>query len=447
MGGLLIKNPELRCKTCFSLYSIKIKPDFPTCKISKTCKCSTTEQEIQKFLTEYKKNKNLSIACSQCKKSNPKEPKYCHECKQLFCINCAKATHNEKNNNKDHKLIVIEKYDFFCISHQNDNFCAYCKTCKMDICIKCGSEKLHNGHKILLYHKIYDEKKMREYLKKAIKSAEVKIDYNKKICQMITKELKSKELVKRIRTLNDISEDENKKILELINILYEIYDINKTKNYAIITNMIDNMNFNFDRIQFEKNTTKEKDAQSLEVYFKSDFVLKVEGKPKEQLPMTLEEQMTTDGFVNLERSDSTRKKIEGTPEGKKEENPEEKKEEEKKDEEKKDEEKKDEEKKDEEKKEEEKKEEEKENEEKKEEEKEEDDGHIKTMKERKEMIEKKFNEKGGIQSVEAVRNTNKNNDIINAPKGNPEDVMNIISNQTINKKVKKKPKKVNFQDE
>ena len=288
---------------------------------------------------------------------------------------------------------------------------------------------------------------MREYLKKAIKSAEVKIDYNKKICQMITKELKSKELIKRIRTLNDISEDENKKILELINILYEIYDINKTKNYAIITNMIDNMNFNFDRIQFEKNTTKEKDAQSLEVYFKSDFVLKVEGKPKEQLPMTLEEQMTTDGFVNLERSDSTRKKIEGTPEGKKEENPEEKKEEEKKDEEKKDEEKKDEEKKGEEKKEEEKKEEEKENEEKKEEEKEEDDGHIKTMKERKEMIEKKFNEKGGIQSVEAVRNTNKNNDIINAPKGNPEDVMNIISNQTINKKVKKKPKKVNFQDE
>ena len=63
------------------------------------------------------------------------------------------------------------------------------------------------------------------------------------------------------------------------------------------------------------------------------------------------------------------------------------------------------------------------------------------------MIEKKFNEKGGIQNAEAVRNSNKGNDIINAPKGNPEDVMNIISNQTINKKVKKKPKKINFQDE
>ena len=393
--------------------------------------------ELQKFLSEYKKNKNLSIACSQCKKSSPKDPRYCHECNKLYCINCAKSVHNEKNNNKDHKLITIEKYDFFCIIHQNDTFCAYCKSCKMDICIKCGQEKLHNGHKILLYHKIYDEKKMREYLKKAIKSSEVKMDYNKKICQMITKELKSKESVKNLRTLNDINEDENKKILELINIFYEIYDINKTKNYAIITNMIDNMNFNFERIQFEKKTTKEKDADSLAVYFKSDFVLKTEGKPKEQLPSTLAEQMNNDS-INIDKKDNDENKNGENPEEKKEGNAEEKKEEEKKEEEKKEEEK-EEEKKDEEKKEEEKEEEKKE---------EVDDGHVKTMKEKKELIEKKFNEKGGIQSAETVAAAStKNNDIINEPKGNPEDVVKIISNQTINKKNKKKPKKINFQSE
>ena len=38
------------------------------------------------------------------------------------------------------------------------------------------------------------------------------------------------------------------------------------------------------------------------------------------------------------------------------------------------------------------------------------------------------------------------NDIINAPKGSPDDVINIINSQTINNKVKKKkPKKINFQ--
>ena len=39
---------------------------------------------------------------------------------------------------------------------------------------------------------------------------------------------------------------------------------------------------------------------------------------------------------------------------------------------------------------------------------------------------------------------NKNNDIIHEPKGNPEDVVNIIQNQKIIKKAKKKPKKINF---
>ena len=423
MGGLLIKNQELRCKDCFDLYFIRIKPDFPKCKISKTCRCSTTEMEIQKFLPEYKKNKNLSIACSQCKKGNPKDPKYCHECKKLYCLNCSKSIHNEKNNNKDHKLIGIEKYDFFCIHHQNNNYCGYCKTCKLDLCIKCGSENLHKDHKILLYHKIYDEKKMREYYKKAIKSAEVKMNYNKKIAQMITKELKSKEMAKNLRTLNDISEEENKKILELINIFYELYDISKNKKLSIITNIIDNLNFNFDRIQFEKNTTKEKDAELLANYFKTDFILKVEGKKKEeQAPATLEEQFFNDKFNDFEKQEKN-----GENE-KKEENPEDKKGEEKKEEEKKEEEKKEEEKKEEE----------------KEEEKEEDDVQVKTIKEKKKIIEKKINEKGGFQQGEAI-SSSKNNDIINEPKGNPENVVNIISNQTINKKNKKKPRKVNFQ--
>lgn len=404
MGGLLIKNKELRCKDCFCLYIIKIKPDFPTCKIIKTCNCSKTEMEIPQFLSEYKKNKNLSISCSQCKKNNPKDPKYCHECKKLFCGNCSKSFHNEKDNNKDHKLIVIEKYDFFCICHQNDNFCSYCKSCKLDICSKCEKEKIHEGHKILNYKKIYDEKKMREYLKKAIQSSENKIEYNRVICQMITKELKNKEIAKNLRNLKEINETENKKMIELINILYEIYDISKHKNYPIISNMINNMEFNFERIKFEKNTTKEKDAQSLIGYFKTDFVLQSDLKDKNQIPSTLEEQFFNDSFNQF---DNRKEKKEEGVEANKEENEEEK---------------------------------EKNPEEKKEEE--EDDGHVKTLKEKKQIIEKKIGEKGGFQQGEANPNTTKNNDIVKPPTS---DVVNVINSQTIVKKAKKKPKKINFQ--
>ena len=408
MGGLLIKNKELRCKDCFSLYSIKIKPQYPSCKISKKCKCSTTEIEISKFLSEYKKNKNLSISCSNCKKTNPSNAKYCHECNKLYCGNCVKSLHNEKNNNKDHKLIVIDKYDFFCIFHQNENFVGYCQTCKINLCIKCGEEKLHKDHNLLLYHKMYDEKKMRDYLKKAIKSAENKIDYNKKIGVLIVKELKNKELAKSLKTLNESNEDENKKMLELINIFYELYDICKPKNYALITNMIDNIDFNFEKIKFEKNTTKENDAKKLINYLKTSYVFKTKEKPKEEVPTTLEEQFFNDNFNKFDGNEEKKgDEKEGTPEAKKEE---EKKEEEK-------------------------------------EEGEEDDGHVKTLKEKKQIIEKKINEKGGFQQGDSNPITTKNSDIINAPKGNPEEVVKIISSQTINKNAKKKkPKKINFQE-
>ena len=63
------------------------------------------------------------------------------------------------------------------------------------------------------------------------------------------------------------------------------------------------------------------------------------------------------------------------------------------------------------------------------------------------VIEKKFSEQGGFQKAEAFATNTKNNDIINAPKGSPDEVIKIISGQTINKKAKKKPKKITFQNQ
>ena len=398
MGGLLIKNNELRCKDCFHLYSFKILPDYPCGKISKTCKCSTSEVEISKFLTDYKKNKNLTIFCSNCKKTNPKEPKYCHNCQKLYCANCIKAVHNEQNNNLDHKSIGIEKYDLFCIQHQNDNFVGYCKTCNIDICAKCIKEQLHNEHKTVIYNKLYDEKKMKDFLKKAMKSAEIKIDYNNKITIMMCKEIKQNELVKQIKVASETNINENKKILEFINILHEIYDSSKTKNYLIIMNAIDNMAFNLERIKFEKNSTKEKDIELLVNYLKTDFVLKTKPKSKEEIPSTLAEQ-----FINNQVEVHT--DINKEEAKKEEENKEEHKEEDAKGN--------------------------------------DDDILPKTLKDKKDVIEKRMSALGGFKKAESA-SSNKN-DIIKDSTGSPNDVVNLISNQTIIKKNKKKPKKINFQ--
>lgn len=356
MGGLLTNNNQLRCKDCFHLYSFKILPEYPSSKVSKTCKCSTKEIEISKFLTEYKKKVNVSITCSSCNKVNPKDTKYCHNCVKLFCPNCIKVIHNEKNNNLVHKIIGIEKFDFFCIQHQNDNFVGYCKTCNIDICAKCIKEELHNEHKTVIYNKLYDEKKMKEFYKKAIKSAEIKIDYNNKIAIMICKEIKKSEDIKQIKTLSEINNSENKKILEFIQILHEIYDSSKVKNYLIIMNTIDNMAFNFERIKFEKESTKEKDIALLVNYLKTDFVLKGNEKSKGEVPSTLQEQLNNNQINVPTGNDGKRKSV--------------------------------------------------------------------SQKRNSAFIQ---------------------NDIINDTTKNPNDVVNIINNQTIMRKNKKKPKKMNFQ--
>ena len=195
--------------------------------------------------------------------------------------------------------------------------------------------------------------------------------------------------------------------------------------------MIDNMDFNLEKIKFEKNSTKENDVLALVDYFQTDFILKVKVKKEEN--------------KNNEAQNVKEKEKDNENEKDNKESNEINKEEEKISEEKREEEKIPEEKKEEENKEEEKKEEEKKEEEKKEEEKEEDDGHVKTMKEIKELLNNKISSQGGFRSsTQTSVQSNQNKDIINEPKGNPENVINIIQNQTINKKAKKKPRKIKF---
>ena len=457
MGGLSIDNLELRCVNCFHIFSMKIKPEFPIPKLTKSCNCESTEIDISTFLTEYKKNKKYTISCSNCNKQNPKESIFCNSCKKLICLNCLKSTHSEDEEMKNHRCIYIDKIDFFCINHFNEQFCAYCKTCKINLCSKCIQENTHEKHKLFIFNKNYDEKKMKEFLKKGIKAAEGKIEYNKVICNMICKKI-NKPDVKNMKTLNETNEIANKNILETINIFCEMYEDSKNKNYALISNLIDNIDFNLEKIKFEKNTTKDKDMEDLVNYFKTDFILKVKGKKDlnkntdKDIDDKDKEKENNTNETNSENNQNEEKDKDNN-EIKDEENKEnvEKNEEKKSEEEHKDEENKnnDEEKKDEkieeEKKEEENKEDEKKEEEKKEEEKKtNDDGHPKSLKEITALLSNKINSQGGFRSSSNMPTSNKNNDIIHEPKGNPENVVNIIQNQKIIKKTKKKPKKINF---
>ena len=277
MGGLVI-NPEIRCLACFHIYSIQISPNFPKCLLLETCKCGTKSVDLSVFLPEYRKNKKLIIYCFKCDKKNIKDASYCVECKKLYCSKCLKNEHLIQNPNNIHRYIPIDKYDFFCINHQTENFCAYCKTCKEDICNMCVQNKLHDGHNVLFYNKMYNEKKMEEFYKKGVKLSQSKIEHNRSVSNTIFKKFKKNE-VKDKRNLIDLNEFHNKFILEAIGIFHEMYGTCKNKNYALISNLLDNLNFNFEKIKFEKGTTKEKDLYDLLNYLRNDYIIKI--KPKE----------------------------------------------------------------------------------------------------------------------------------------------------------------------
>ena len=299
MGGLVV-NPEIRCLSCFHIYLIEISPKFPKCSLLETCKCGTKSVDLSVFLPEYKKNKKLMIYCFKCDKKNIKDASFCVQCKKLFCPKCLKSEHLIVNPNNIHKYIPIDKFDFFCLNHQTENFCAYCKTCKEDICKMCVQNKLHNGHTVLFYNRMYNEKKLEDFYKKGLKLAQSKIEYNKSLTNMILKKFKKNE-VKDKKNIIGLNEFHNKFILEAIDIFHEMYANSKNKNYALISNLLDNIDFNFEKIKFEKGTSKEKDLEDLLKYLKKDYVIKI--KQKKYKPI-----IATEGTENEEKKESNETK-------------------------------------------------------------------------------------------------------------------------------------------
>ena len=59
--------------------------------------------------------------------------------------------------------------------------------------------------------------------------------------------------------------------MEFFDFLYDIYDKTKHKNYSIIFNVVNNTDFNVDRLKFDKKKQEEEDAVALIEYLKTDF--------------------------------------------------------------------------------------------------------------------------------------------------------------------------------
>ena len=361
MGGLEVSNKFLRCEKCLEIKRFTIMPQYPESKIKMNCRCSEKEVNLYEYLKELRKKEVFKIKCAKCQTEDPKEPKYCYQCQKIYCAKCcdfhsqlSNLVADAKPENKDdintligHKVIGIDKVDFHCILHQNEQFIGFCKKCLLNYCAKCEQENLHKDHEVYLFAPLLIDKKKKELIKEGKKNSQNKIDYNHSASKRIRKKIKNAENKKLIETLSKENEKINLRMLEFFDVLYEMYEKTKHKNYSIIYNVVNNINFNGDKLKFDKNKHEEEDAVVLIEYLKTDFVMhsdqsliKVNQKKDEK-----KDHEGENGFKDIPNTPHDGQFLD--EKYKDEEDEEEKKEEEKKEEEKREEEKKEEEKKEE----------------------------------------------------------------------------------------------------
>ena len=243
MGSLTIKNKILRCEKCFMLKAITIEPNYPQTTILSECICGFNRQSLLSFTTELQKEELFKVKCSFCGKE-PKHPTYCTGCRRTYCTTCKKAHDIKQQTKTPHKEIDSYKYDFYCSTHQEELVTAYCKTCSLNICQSCITNKLHKAHRFLKYTKIILSPKDEEDLKNKFKINGDKIDANISKCNEILSLQNSEEKKKELREVCNTTVRDNRSILSLIKYFYRQYTEAKHKNYTIIFNVTENIKFN-----------------------------------------------------------------------------------------------------------------------------------------------------------------------------------------------------------
>ena len=267
MGNYNLKSGVFRCENCFSIYKIKIIPCLPESDVILQCKCISTQKTVKNFLLELNKGTKYKIECFQCKKLEDKNALYCNDCNHIYCIKCIK-------NHQKHKYIILNKKDFYCVFHQKENFCAFCKDCDINLCQKCLEGKKHLNHDKIYFSKIIMNKTERNFLNDKFNLAQEKIIFNTELIHVFVKKIKNKGDINELINLEKENTNQNKLIIELIKFLEYLYDNSRFKNYNIIHNFIENVNLNVNKFKFNEDKVKKENAiEKIIKYLKEDFIL------------------------------------------------------------------------------------------------------------------------------------------------------------------------------
>ena len=268
MGNYNLKSDIYRCQNCYSILKISISPSLPESDLILECKCSLSNMALKNFLSELTQSSKHKILCTACHSKEEKNDFFCYDCNHIYCNKCI------NNNHKKHKYISLSKIDFYCIFHQKENFCAFCKECQINICKKCLEGKKHLNHNIIEYNKIMMNKTERNFLKDKLNLAQEKMNFNTQFVTKLTKKMKNKNDIDKIINLEKENKTQNKNIIDVIKFFAYLYDNSRYKNYNIIHNFVENVNLNVNKFKFwDKNIKIENAMEQIEKYFNEDFII------------------------------------------------------------------------------------------------------------------------------------------------------------------------------
>ena len=153
---LINTNNDMLCPECWRIPKIKIDSQkhiiMSDCDFNHHC-----NSDLKQFIKMSSNHSLFDVSCSLCQKNQNKSKiifQYCSECQFFLCNICA-SNHENKNTNKTHHLISIDKLNTYCIVHKN-KYNIYCETCSKNICGKCKIN--HEKHKIINFENIYPSK-------------------------------------------------------------------------------------------------------------------------------------------------------------------------------------------------------------------------------------------------------------------------------------------------
>ena len=254
---------ELRCNNCLM---IPLIIDIYKKEIIYKCNCNNNAKtSLSFFIRNYNTDKN-SISCHHCKNLSKN---FCFDCNFVCC-------ESHKSEHFKHKIIEINKIDYFCPEHPNEKKIVYCSFCKKDICSLC---------KTLFHLHFNDSRKKDEIFTYFTDSYPLKDDTNKfnKIIQELENKIqklenKHSKNFSNIIEINKLFEDNkiiNLDLLKILKLISKNLILATFPNYSNFNNyklLFEKINIKFGNLIIEKNYINQNDYK---VYLNKNYILEI----------------------------------------------------------------------------------------------------------------------------------------------------------------------------